>query len=325
MTTLNVDRAQIAVLSEPLLGAPTMVRRVILVGTDLSEAADEAVRQGFRASVERKQRLVVCHVVANPARMNLLFPQVDAPVLDAVGEKRRVLSALDARISELTGAPSGSFDVVLQEGVAEEVLVQLSEKLDAELLVVGGKNESLVGRLFGTTAERLVRHAQAPVLVARATANRGRVLVATDFSDSSFPTIEMAVAEAALRRAELHIVHCVHVPVPPMGMPFMPGAVAPAVDLMPVLGDEMHSTADARLEAALARFSVRGVRHVLEGSAGPEILVLAEELAPELLVVGTVGNTGLRRLVLGSVAEYIVGHAKLPTLVVRLHPDPAQP
>ncbi len=177
----------------------------------------------------------------------------------------------------------------------------------------------MLARLFGSVAGRVVRRAHAPVLVARATQNRGRVLVATDFSDPSLPAVEMGVREAERRHAELHIVHCLHVQLPPAGMPFMPSAVAPVLEIDHRAETEAIATADARLKAALDHFSATGVRHVVEGSPGPEIVTLAVGLAPELIVLGTIGNTGLKRLVLGSVAEYVVQHATLPTLVVRLH------
>lgn len=60
------------------------------------------------------------------------------------------------------------------------------------------------------------------------------------------------------------------------------------------------------------------VEHRLEeGEAGPEILRLATAENCGLIVMGTHGRTGLRRLLMGSVAEQVVRHAPCPVLTVK--------
>jgi nucleotide-binding universal stress UspA family protein len=61
------------------------------------------------------------------------------------------------------------------------------------------------------------------------------------------------------------------------------------------------------------------VEHRLEeGDAAREILRVAREVAADLIVIGTHGRTGLPRLLLGSVAEQIVGAATCPVLTVKM-------
>jgi nucleotide-binding universal stress UspA family protein len=55
-----------------------------------------------------------------------------------------------------------------------------------------------------------------------------------------------------------------------------------------------------------------------EGSAKDEILTAADKWNADIIVIGTHGRTGLSHLLLGSVAEYVVRHAKVPVLVVPL-------
>jgi nucleotide-binding universal stress UspA family protein len=55
-----------------------------------------------------------------------------------------------------------------------------------------------------------------------------------------------------------------------------------------------------------------------EGSAKDEILAAADKWNADIIVIGTHGRTGLSHLLLGSVAEYVVRHAKVPVLVVPL-------
>ena len=56
---------------------------------------------------------------------------------------------------------------------------------------------------------------------------------------------------------------------------------------------------------------------ILEGNPGNEIVDFAEKNNIDLIVVGTLGKTGIERFLLGSVAEKVVKHSKKPVLVVR--------
>jgi nucleotide-binding universal stress UspA family protein len=73
-----------------------------------------------------------------------------------------------------------------------------------------------------------------------------------------------------------------------------------------------------RIEESLSKVNAQAQLRIEEGPAGPLIAKLAGELPAELVVVGTHGRTGLRRLVLGSVAEAVVRTAPSSVLVVRL-------
>ena len=55
-----------------------------------------------------------------------------------------------------------------------------------------------------------------------------------------------------------------------------------------------------------------------EGSVKDEVLSAADKWNADIIVIGTHGRTGLSHLLLGSVAEYVVRHAKVPVLVVPL-------
>ena len=65
------------------------------------------------------------------------------------------------------------------------------------------------------------------------------------------------------------------------------------------------------------------VEHRLEGGhAGEQVCRRARDLGVDLIVTSTHGRTGLKRILLGSTAEYIVRHASCPVLVVPSHERP---
>lgn len=56
---------------------------------------------------------------------------------------------------------------------------------------------------------------------------------------------------------------------------------------------------------------------LLEGSAGPAICAAAENMQPDVVVVGSHGRGWFQRLVIGSISEYVARHCMSPVLVVR--------
>jgi nucleotide-binding universal stress UspA family protein len=57
--------------------------------------------------------------------------------------------------------------------------------------------------------------------------------------------------------------------------------------------------------------------HLSIGEAAPEIIIVAEEIEAGLIVMGSTGQGGIRRALLGSVSESVVKHAHCPVLLVR--------
>lgn len=75
--------------------------------------------------------------------------------------------------------------------------------------------------------------------------------------------------------------------------------------------------ADETLDEWATKFSTHTIEKIVpEGHPRVEILACAERWDADLLVIGTHGRTGLLHLVMGSTAEYIVRHSKVPVMVV---------
>jgi nucleotide-binding universal stress UspA family protein len=142
-----------------------------------------------------------------------------------------------------------------------------------------------------------------------------RIVVATDFSDLSAEAIETAVAFAQESGAMLDLVHVAAeaaYPIPPpMDMLRMPIDLPSAV-----------SEASARLATEEDRVRARGViceGNVLVGRADAEIVGHADKTHSDLIILGTHGRSGLGHVLLGSVAEKVVQHARCPVLTVPAH------
>ncbi len=139
-----------------------------------------------------------------------------------------------------------------------------------------------------------------------------KICCAIDFSETSRLALEEAAELAGRFAAELTLVH-VHVP--------PSHAAADVLTGVPdVARQEAHDlerlVSGWRTDAE--RLAGRPVRvAVLSGEPADEIVKFARENALDLVVVATHGRRGLRRLVLGSVAERVVRTAPCPVLAVR--------
>jgi nucleotide-binding universal stress UspA family protein len=140
------------------------------------------------------------------------------------------------------------------------------------------------------------------------------ILHPTDFSPASRAAFARAVAEARADRAELLLVHVLSAVTPLVGDEYMsPQTYA---DVQQSMQDHAQKQLDklvARAKAAGAR--VRGL--VLDGVAAETIVRTARSKHADVIVMGTHGRTGFARLLMGSVAERVVGTAPCPVLTVR--------
>ncbi|MBS0261611.1 MAG: universal stress protein [Planctomycetes bacterium] len=138
-----------------------------------------------------------------------------------------------------------------------------------------------------------------------------RILCPVDFSPVSLQALAYAERLASSLQAELVLVHAFD---PPPGPAYL----------------ELQAPPDHALQQQLQAVSVslparQVVRLMHSGPPGEVICWLAQERGCDLIVLGTHGRTGLAHLLLGSVAEYVVRHARCPVVTVRAQSPDAPP
>jgi nucleotide-binding universal stress UspA family protein len=145
-----------------------------------------------------------------------------------------------------------------------------------------------------------------------------KLLVPIDFSPTSEAALRYAVD---LAEAVGHTVVLLHA-IGPMAYPVMDGAIISP----PSQTAEHISSASQLLEQLQQRFDRTGVAFeskIVQGGAAEEILRCAREENCGLIVMGTHGRSGWKRIALGSVAEHVMRHATIPVLTVRSEPPEA--
>jgi universal stress protein A len=150
------------------------------------------------------------------------------------------------------------------------------------------------------------------------------ILVPTDFSACARRAVEYAADLARASGAALVLHHATELPLGVHGSDRIhPEGVREAVRI----DDYARRSARAHLDAEAARIG-DGVRVITRADIGPtsqRILDAAQELGADLIVMGTHGRTGLRRGLMGSIAERVVRAAVCPVLTLRIEDRCADP
>jgi len=142
----------------------------------------------------------------------------------------------------------------------------------------------------------------------------GKILVPLDGSETSTLGLNEAVRLAKNQRSRIRLVHVVN-----ELLTVLPEAY---VDFDRVI-DALRSEGKTILDKAEAEVRSAGIEvdtmlvEAMGNQAGIQIVEKAKQWPADLIVCGTHGRQGLRRIVLGSDAEYIVRHTPVPILLVR--------
>ena len=140
-----------------------------------------------------------------------------------------------------------------------------------------------------------------------------KILCPTDFSDGARRALEVATRIAILHRAELVIVHAWELPV-------YAGGYVIAADVMQSMADDGKRLLDEATALAGDLGAPKVSSRYVTGPAWRAVVdIVTEDTAFDLVVMGTHGRTGLRRVLLGSIAEKVVRLA--PCSVLAVHPD----
>jgi nucleotide-binding universal stress UspA family protein len=136
-----------------------------------------------------------------------------------------------------------------------------------------------------------------------------KILVATDFSAVSKVALKYATGIASRHGSKVYLTHVI----PPIPRSFVP------IEPVPPELDTDRLYAERNMKSLVAGTALEHIDHELLLERGPTWSVLAELIGQneiDLLVLGTHGRTGIKKLVLGSVAEELFRLAACPVLTV---------
>jgi nucleotide-binding universal stress UspA family protein len=289
-----------------------MKLKKILCPVDFSAGSRRAMRLAVRQAKLADAELVLAHAWYLPPMAysgELVYP-ADAVQVMIEDEER----ALKAAVDEATALGAPRVTSRFLSGVPWDQLVEVLRGDPAfELVVMGTHGRSGLSRfVLGSVAEKVVRHAPCPVLTVpdrdHAAAFQ-HVLCPIDFSACSRLAVDLAAEFVEPGGAGITLLHVLELPVTASGEP-------PTAELIRTLDAHAGKLLEAWAAELRAKVSVPVTTHWRIGNPGGQTLAMVDEQPGfDLVVAGSHGRTGLRRALLGSVAEKIVPHPPCPVLV----------
>ncbi len=289
----------------------------VLFPTDFSEGAKRAFPQAASFADQHDAGLHILNVKGRHQRNGeTANPQFPIP-LDTLTEwlRRSASSGSGSNVPDLE-ALSITQEQVESTDPGEQIPAYI-ENEEIDLTVMGTHGRRGVDRIIsGSVTEEVVRKAPSPVLTVQADADVApnqavrRILAPVDFSDASDVAVQHAKEIALTYGAEIDLLHVVEAP-------FYPPAYGLEPTNFPT--EEVIENVEQRL-GDMAREDI-GYEHVMietkTGNPAVEILDYVENNEVDLVVIATHGRTGLKRMLIGSVAELVLRRCPTPVFVVK--------
>lgn len=291
-----------------------MTFETLLVPTDGSDPAEAAAHRAFALA----RALDATVHLLSVADTRLAGSSIDAgetpEIQNRLGDEAREQVASLAE--EATAADVAAVEAV-RDGVPATEIVDYAREQGVDCIVMGAYGRSDVERLaVGSVADAVVRTAPMPVVTVpwkpgderREQAAFERLGLATDGSDEAEAAARLGIDLGAALGANVHLLSV--------------GDTA-LVDRFPDLFDdkaEREERLNQRLSPLRSLARERGVDCVTAvefGEPAAEIVDYTREHGVDCIVMGTRGRSGVRRVLLGSVASAVVHTSPVPVLTVR--------
>jgi universal stress protein E len=296
--------------------------RCILVAIDFSRSANAALEQAICLAKQHRSRLVLVHALRDlrqavhqtsyEARLNFLYG-------DGVKFQQEIRRTSDEKMRQLLAQRDVTGLEVKSETVTGDPIVALIRAVQQEscdLVLAGTRGLSGWEQFFvGSTAKRLIHNCPASVWIVKSehAGTPTKVLAATDFSEVSRKAVLEGLRLADEAGADFHLLHVVD----------SIDASEDVLDEAP-RGDSLrrhiNDEAKRRLKDFMESLNVEPSRihsHLTWGTPSAEIDRLAQHLKIDLVVMGTVGRSGIRGLLLGNTAESVLGTCDCSILTVK--------
>jgi nucleotide-binding universal stress UspA family protein len=292
----------------------------ILVPIDGSQTAGRAVGVAIGLGLRHRAELVFCtsvnHAVATAECATPYGAINPLPLLEVLDENARDV-VLDAKKRAQDAGVSAS--TALLDGPPSSAIVTYAESRPFDAIVMGTQGKHGLERvLLGSTAEGVLRSTTIPTFVVHPGADVQtpvfrRILVAVDDSEPSAAACAFTYRLASVDDSRLLLCNVVESAV------LSDNARLPGYGMTPFaehLRGGQRSLDKAGEEARANGIDVDTVK--VEGQPVDQLLWAAQSLGADLIAIGTHGRRGLKRLIIGSVAEGVVRRSPIPVVVVRV-------
>jgi nucleotide-binding universal stress UspA family protein len=294
----------------------TSLYRKILVAYDGSRYSEEACNFAAILAKALGSQVIVAHILPPITTYTAPLRAEDESGL----ENKANLAAMEIVSKMQQMGIESTPKILAAKGSTADTMIDFAASEKIDLIVAGTRGLGAFRRMIlGSVSTNLLNHANCPVLVVRKRVNKieaelGKILVATDGSKPSSDAVEQAIGIAAATGSSLTIANIVYFP--PLAY-----SDAPPINIDRAFQD-LRTDGERIVGEAQKLAKASGVNAdttVIDENRSPvwAITKFAEGGKFDLIVLGTRGMGGLRRTVLGSVANGVVHYAKCSVLVTR--------
>lgn len=297
----------------------------ILVPLDGSSASEEALPVALEVAERTGARLELV-IVRQHGAPPYVLAEMPPPDAEADRERRIGLDAYIENVATRARARGSDASATVLEGEIAETLIARAGATNASLIVMTTHGRGGMSRLWlGSVAERIVREIAVPVLLRRPSHSESagaepftlrRLLVPLDESAVSESVVEPAAALASAFGAEIVLLRVVE--------PLIIRArivTAPALEVDEEDLARQAKRAERYLDSVIERLQPKGLnarQHLMaHHQPARAILDATRDTQADAIAMATRGFGGLRRLVIGSVADKVLRGAECPLMVYR--------
>ncbi len=289
----------------------------VLLAVDGSEASEQAACLLARIPHPHRFDVTIARIVELPVLPN---PLRSAELVDKVYRQEKFAAAQAlTRISAMFEGAQVHVNNIIDRGPVGERLVQISEEIGADLVVVGATGRSQISRiLLGSVSDYVATHARCSVLVVRPAGwcvPDKPLQVCLAYEGRSQRALQ-EISEVSWRGgARFHVLSVV---------PFSDSLFGAPRDHAEVVQSYKAGLEKARLQLAPMAPAVK--LHLAESEhIGESIVQFAEREDVDLMVVGETAREDFTRLLLGSTARYVLRHAPCSVWISRQgEPEPVR-
>lgn len=287
----------------------------VLLAIDTSETAQYAVR--LLLQLQPAWQVTMLHVVDVETQPH---PHLSGGLLQEYHERlrqhlRNQADQFVSRIGKQLSKCLTQVQTIVRDGIAADIILTEAHARQVDLIMLGSRGLSTIpALLLGSVSYRVMHHARCSVLLMKQPVSElGTMVLGLDRSPGAREAAIFARESGLVAMAKRTIVATVN---PSRSLP---GA---ADSERETSWRDAHGAATTFVQRTQRRFAAQGYSVegiVLEGDPAAALLELAQQESVDLVVVGTRGRTGVRRLLLGSISQKLTMHATCAVLTVR-HP-----
>ncbi|NIN00174.1 MAG: universal stress protein [candidate division Zixibacteria bacterium] len=276
----------------------------ILLATDFSQASNDALQMAVFVAKAFRSRIIPIHVIPEIQDSPLPMEMVKETVTKRFEEINTTINKEGVDVAEPIVVSGTPFDQIMQHAGINDVNV----------IMVGSGEKEREGKFsLGITAERLIRRSNKPVWVVKRGTHPGikKILCPVDFSETSARALTNAIHLARNLQAELSVMTVIQ------DIWRVYPTVGKAAAKKQVVWVKRNESEFQRFLQKSDFHDVNWNKVIREGNPPQEILSIARQMQADLLVMGSVGRTGLARILVGSVAEKVIRETPCSVITVK--------